>query len=401
LRTFNHLTELCCFAALALVGNPDTARAQSLTFSPNPVSLSIAGPGSTVSVSVPVSSTVALGGSLQITSTNPSSWLCAQPNGTTSVTVIIGTGCPGTTSTQLVNNQTYTGQIIVSAPTASNGLINGTLNVNLQVGTGAVSGLIATPNQVNFNVQTGGSAASQNVALTLNGAAVTVLSVSDSTTTGQNWLLPSANGSSVLVSVNASGLSSGTYIGSVTANTSAGSLSFPVNLTVGGIPTLTVSPAQLNFAFQSGTTTPLPQTISLTSNGSPVNVSVSSSTTTGGNQWLIVSPLGQLTTPTQITVAVQPGALVAGTTYVGNIQINSSGGATNGTVNIPVNRQHQSDHRVEPRVADVHRAGWWIRSQPDSHARQQWHGARLHGDVQRQFSSRRFLVTGSHPVRYD
>ncbi len=211
--------------------------------------------------------------------------------------MIIGAGCTGTTSAQLVNNQTYTGQIGVSVPSPSNGTVSGILTVNVQVGAGSVSGLIATPNQVNLNVQTGGAAPSQNVSLTLNGAAVSVLSVSASTTTNQNWLLPSIGSSSVLVSINASGLSSGTYIGTVTVNTTAGTLTLPVNLTVGGIPTLTVSPTQMNFAYQTGTANPLPQIISLSSNGSPVNVSVSSSTNSGGTQWLIVSPLGQLTTP--------------------------------------------------------------------------------------------------------
>jgi hypothetical protein len=195
--------------------------------------------------------------------------------------------------------------------------------------------LVATPSPVNFNVQTGGTAPSQNVNITLNGASVTIVSVSASTTTGQNWLLPSIGSSSVFVSVNAAGLTAGTYSGTVTANTSSGTINFPVNLTVAATPTLNVNPAALNFAYQAGTAAPLPQTITLTSSGSSTNATVTSSTNTGGTQWLIVSPTGPVTTPTQITVNIQPANLAVGT-YTGNIQIVSAGGGANATVNIPV-----------------------------------------------------------------
>ena len=334
---FNRLTEVFTLTAIAFLGIPDTAFGQSLTFSPNPVVLLIAGPGGATSASVPVSSTAAITGSLQVTTINTtdhSNWLCATASGQ-SLTVSIGSNCNiGASTTQLAGNQNYTGQINVTAPTAS-GTQSGTLNVTLQVSNGNPS-LIASPNPVNFNVQTGGTAPSQSVTITNNGAAVSVLSVSASTTTGQNWLLPSIGSGSVLVSVNAASLTSGTYSGTVTVGTSAGNLSFPVNLSVGGIPTLNVNPTVLNFAHQTGTSAPLPQTIALTSSGAPVNVTVSSSTSSGGTQWLIVSPTGQVTTPTQITVSIQPAGLAAGATYQGNIQINSSG-STNGTVNIPVN----------------------------------------------------------------
>jgi hypothetical protein len=196
--------------------------------------------------------------------------------------------------------------------------------------------LVATPNPVNFNVQTGGSTLSQNVNITSNGASVTVTNVSASTTTNQPWLLPSIGSSSVFVSVNATGLTAGTYSGTVTAATSGGTIAFPVNLTVAATPTVNVSPAALNFAYQVGTSTPLPQSIALTSSGGSTVATVSSTTNTGGTQWLIVSPTGQVTTPTQITVNIQPQGLTAGNTYTGNIQIVSAAGGSNGTVNIPV-----------------------------------------------------------------
>jgi uncharacterized protein (TIGR03437 family) len=114
-------------------------------------------------------------------------------------------------------------------------------------------------------------------------------------------------------------------------------LSFQVNLTLSGNPTLTVGQTQLNFAFQVGTTIPQSQSVSITSNGSPVNFSVTPFTNNGGTGWLVVSPSGQtLTTPSTLTVAVQPAGLAAGITYTGGITISTFGGATNGTVTIQV-----------------------------------------------------------------
>jgi hypothetical protein len=201
--------------------------------------------------------------------------------------------------------------------------------------TALAQNLTATPSTVNFNVQTGGTAPSQNVNITLNGASVVIQSVSATTNGFGNWLLPSVGSSSVFVSVNATGLAAGTYSGSVTAVTSSGTINFPVNLTVAATPTVTVNPAALNFAHQLGTTAPLPQTIAVTSSGGATNATVTATALSCGTTWLIVSPTGQVTTPTQIAVNIQPANLTAGT-CTGNIQIVSAGGGANATVTIPV-----------------------------------------------------------------
>src|SRR5207302_1396622 len=155
-------------------------------------------------------------------------------------------------------------------------------------------------NPVAFSVQTGGSPPAQNVTVLANNTSAHVTGVSASTTTGQNWLQPSVSPSLglVLVNINSAFLSAGSYTGTVTVSSQEGTGSFQVNLTVGGTPTLVVTPAVLNFAYQTGTLIPQSQTIQITSNGTPINYSVSSSTSSGGTQWLIVSPLGvQQTTP--------------------------------------------------------------------------------------------------------
>ena len=243
----------------------------------------------------------------------------------------------GGTVTLTVNTTVTTPGIYQGTETlvTSAGSIN--IPVTLTFGSGG-SGLTATPNVVNFNVQTGGTTASQNVAITLNGAAVPINSVAASS--GATWLLPSFQSNvagNVNVGVNAAGLSAGMYNGLVTVVTPQGQVSFQVNLTVSGIPTLIVNPAALSFAYQIGTNNPSPQTISVTSNGTQVGFSVSPTTTTGGGQWLVVNPTGPAgNTPSIITVNVNPVGLAAGFTYQGNIQINTFGASTNSVINIPV-----------------------------------------------------------------
>ena len=132
---FNHLTVALAAAAVVLLGHPDTARAQSLTFSPSSVGLTISGPGGVAGpTSVSVSSGTAIS-SLFISGINTSdhtNWLCATASGNT-VNVYAGTGNCGftPTTTQLAHNQNYTGTISVQG---NGGTLNGTINVTLSVG---------------------------------------------------------------------------------------------------------------------------------------------------------------------------------------------------------------------------------------------------------------------------
>src|SRR5207244_1703576 len=110
-----------------------------------------------------------------------------------------------------------------------------------------------------FNVQTGGSTPSKDIAVLANNTSAHVTGVSSSTAgTGQNWLLPSVSAALglVTVSINAAGLSTGTYTGTVTVTTQEGTGFFQVTLIVGGTPTLVVTPNVLNFAYQVGTAIP-------------------------------------------------------------------------------------------------------------------------------------------------
>jgi len=339
-RDCNRLLGYLAIATVVLLGRSDIASAQVLAFAPGTAALNIPGPGAATYTTIAVFSTISLTGDLTVNSvvtSDGTNWLCAQPD-VTNLVVSIGTGCTGVASSQLSAGQTYTGQIFLSAPTQSNGLILGVLQVTLVVGSSAGTNLVAAVNPLSFNAQSGFTAPSQSDPITFNGQPVAVNSVTTSTATGQPWLTASVGSSSVLVTANTSNLAAGAYFGAVTANTSEGSLLIQVNLqinsTASGTSALTVNPTGLSFAYQTGTAAPLQQTVSLTGSGP---VTVSSSTT--GLGWLFVSPTGQIAAPATLTVTVQPSGLVAGSTYTGNIQIT---GSASGTVNIPVSLQVSS-----------------------------------------------------------
>jgi len=298
----------------------------SLVVNPNPVNLNapVGGSSGTQNVGVTFNGTaVTISSVTPLTQNNPN-WLVTSFSGNI---VFVGANAAGLAAGN------YNGSVTVVTSAGTTGF-----TVNLFVSSGTNANLAATPNPVTFSVQSGGTAPSQNVNITFSGTPVTVISAVPSTTTGQNWLIPSAQGSSVNVSINSSGLGTGPYNGTVTVNTNQGQLTFQVNLTVSGTPTLTVSPTALNFAFQTGTANPLAETILVTSNGTNVSFSVNTFTNSGGTGWLVSSQQGQtLTTPTTLTVAVQPAGLAAGVTYTGGVVISTFGGATNGSVTVPVN----------------------------------------------------------------
>jgi hypothetical protein len=94
--------------------------------------------------------------------------------------------------------------------------------------------------------------------------------------------------------------------------------------------TLAASPTSLTFTVNGAT--PPTQALSITSGGSPIAVTATASTTSGGN-WLTVMPPGG-TTPVSATVGIVATGLAAGT-YQGSISVTSSS-ASNSPLAVPV-----------------------------------------------------------------
>jgi len=236
--------------------------------------------------------------------------------------------------------------------------------VVLSLGGGGIvstNGLAANPNPVSFSITPGGATSSQTVSITYNGAAVSVLSVSPVTSNGQAWLQASTGSfGGVTVTVISSLLTSvGTFSGTITVNTSAGTLSFQVNVTVGGgapTNTLLLSSNALSFSFTLGSPAPTQQTLTVTSNGTPSSFTATASTSTGGT-WLAVSPTGLSNTPATLTVTVNSAALTPPTgtspvSYSGTILIAPSTGGI-APISVPVTITVTPAPVVTPNVVEI------------------------------------------------
>ena len=164
---FNRLTVALTVAIVVLLGHPDTAHAQSLTFSPSSVGLTISGPGGvagptsvSVSSATPISSLFISG----INTSDHTNWLCATASGNT-VNVYAGTGsCSFTpTTTQLALNQNYTVTVNVQG---NGGTLVGSISVTLSVGNSGGGGggsVVASPSSISFNATPGGQVPAQQV----------------------------------------------------------------------------------------------------------------------------------------------------------------------------------------------------------------------------------------------
>jgi uncharacterized protein (TIGR03437 family) len=265
-------------------------------------------------------------------------WLSTSaPNGFTVSSSSPYTNFGITVNPSFLPSGTYIGNVNLSssAGTAS-------ITVTLAVGVGT-SPLSASPNPINISLPAGSTAPnSQNLTVSSSSGPVSfTASAATATPSGGNWLTvnpaqtltvsPGSN-QTLQVTVNPNGLASSTtpYTGTITL-TPAGqpALQIPVNLTIGGAATLSASPLQFNFAYQTGTTFPPAQTLTLSSNGAAVSFFVSATVSNSPTNWLVVNPQSGQTSGTsggasQVSVQVNPSNLPVGT-YQGQIMVSGSG----------------------------------------------------------------------------
>jgi uncharacterized protein (TIGR03437 family) len=151
------------------------------------------------------------------------------------------------------------------------------------------------------------------------------------------WLLLSASSgiapTSLKVEVNPTGLSAGTYTGTITiaeiAGAPAPTKTIAVTLVITSPPpTLVASPATLNFSYIIGNPVPDPSLTSpfvLASNGTPLSATIAATTT----PWLKVSPTGNISLAgllDVVTVTVNPAGLLP-KVYTATVTINAPGAA--------------------------------------------------------------------------
>jgi uncharacterized protein (TIGR03437 family) len=230
----------------------------------------------------------------------------------------------GTTSTQSLTVSSWTDTwITAQLPAGLNGLVNiAVLGVN---GNDTINAMVATRPAI--AVSSGSlqfsATGSQTVQITNGGNGPLAWTA----TASDPWLSGSpASGtapSTLTVSVSTTGLSAGTYTGSVqiaAVGASNTPLSIPVSLTVAAAPaSLVVAPQSLTYQYTFGGAVPAAQGISIT-NGGGGSFSWTASTS---DYWLNVSAASGAA-PASVSVSVDPSNLAAGT-YNGSVQITAAG----------------------------------------------------------------------------
>lgn len=235
---------------------------------------------------------------------------------------------------------TYTGTVqVTDANSATN-----TITVTLTVGGSGTNngGLTASSTSVNLSATPGSTTAvQQSVNITSNTSGtlnVTYSGTGISATLASNNVL--ANQADALtIYGNPSGLSAGTYNGSVTvAQSGIGSVTINVAFTVGtgtGTGTGTgntaiVAPTSLTFNYELNTaTTYLPQQVTLTAGGNYT----ATTTYNSGSGWISVSSSGN--GPAYPQISINPSGLLAGT-YTGYVTFATPNGSANVNVTLHV-----------------------------------------------------------------
>jgi glucose/arabinose dehydrogenase len=149
------------------------------------------------------------------------------------------------------------------------------------------------------------------------------------------WLsLSPASGSAprdLSVTVNASGLSAGTYTATVTVSGPGGPKTVPVTLIVNppAPPALATSPGSLSFSAVAGGADPPTQPVSVSNTGG----GTLTYTVADDAAWLSASPSGG-TAPATVNVSANPAGLAAGT-YTATLTVDAAG-ATGAPKTIPV-----------------------------------------------------------------
>ena len=203
-------------------------------------------------------------------------------------------------------------------------------SVNLTVGPGSLSGLVASPSTVNFNIPIAGSGTtSQNVAITFNGLPVPIQSVSN--ITQQPWVLLNLNSATGIISVgiNGASLSVGSYSAQIGITTASGVVNFQVNVGVG--PIMTLSPTSLSFAYAVGQAQPPSQSVTISPTGAGQTTFIATASTSAISITPTSGTVGAGIAPSSLTVNVNPTGLTAGT-YTGAITVTGGGGSQ--TINV-------------------------------------------------------------------
>lgn len=286
-----------------------------------------ASPPGTKTFEVTATGSNALSFTTSATMTDGSGWLSAAPaSGTTPQTVTVSVSPTGLAA------GVYRGKVAVTPQGTAGGAID--VSVTLTVTTSGTAGIQVDPKTLSFTGQVGGlSPASQQINVSSNPSGVT-FTASAETASGGSWLqispATSTAPAALTVGVKTTGMSAGTYSGTITLTPSSGApVTVPVTLTLTSGPVLSVGVTGLQFFYTTGAKLPAPQKFNIT--GASVNFKVATSTDVTG--WLAASPVeGNI--PGTVTVTVSPVGLASGV-YQGKVTV-SAPTVGNTSIDVPV-----------------------------------------------------------------
>jgi uncharacterized protein (TIGR03437 family) len=213
-----------------------------------------------------------------------------------------------------------------------------TITVTLFVSAGAQL-VLTPPDPPVFTAGVGAqSPPAQTIGLASTGTDVLTYSVAFDSNSPVTWLFvapqggTTSNNNVLTVSVIPTGLTAGTYTGTVTitatgpggAAVANSPVKIPVTLNVTA-GSLTLSSSNLTFAQTLGGAAPVSQIVTVGSSGQPLNYTAVANSNNAVT-WLTVSPpSGNTASSGALTVSVDGSKLAAGVTYNGTIQVTSPG----------------------------------------------------------------------------
>jgi hypothetical protein len=255
------------------------------------------------------------GAQLNFTATASSvgNWLFVSPtNGATSTTLNVFVNPVG------LAPGTYVGTVTVAAAGSSNRSQIETVTLNVS----ATPPIAITPSSLSFSYQQGSPSPPPQV-LSVTAVSATNFFVS----TSASWLIvspismtglpvqPPGTTSAIVVSVSPSGLTPGSYTGSVSISASTGTQTVPVTLIVTATQAITVNPSSFTFTYVIGGDLPTDQQLFV----SGVSGLSFTATASSATNWLRLG-VPTVTAPGGLSIAVNPSALQAGV-YWGTITL--------------------------------------------------------------------------------
>jgi hypothetical protein len=235
---------------------------------------------------------------------------------------------------------TYTAEIVV---TTQSGAMAITIPVTLTVAAAGADYFDNLAGQLSFSMITSGTTITNQVIQVRDGGTGTLSwTLTGSTSDTGNWLTISSSGgvTPALVTIGVSvanlpngGLIAGTFIGQLVFQSPAGgTVTVPISVVVGNNVLSQIN--GINFTKLFAGPNPLPQTLTVPSNGTTFNFSAAAYTATGGS-WLSIATgdsCGFCPTPETITVSITASPTLAAGTYTGQIIILSQTGILSMTV---------------------------------------------------------------------